>query len=104
MPQPSSVNRRKTPTRTPTVTRPRRLILGRGLLRITNVGSTHHLGGGVSHYDICHGAEQGFGVPPEVNVLSAVRASSTVATSAIGSPSTAFFKASAQLSFGTRNS
>src|SRR4051794_35120223 len=41
MPQPSSVKRRNTPTRTPTVTRPRRLILGRGLLRITNVGSTH---------------------------------------------------------------
>src|ERR1041384_1210091 len=40
MPQPSSVKRRKTPTRTPTVTRPRRLILGSGLFRITNVGST----------------------------------------------------------------
>src|SRR5215831_807800 len=44
MPQPSSVKRRKTPTRTPTVTRPRRLILGRGLLRITNGGSTFQSG------------------------------------------------------------
>src|SRR3954469_1979954 len=79
MPQPSSVKRRNTPTRTPTVTRPRRLILGRGLLRITNVGS--HVGpvlqvvqdGGTHHYD----AEHGLGVPPEVKVCTAVSASST---------------------------
>src|ERR1700733_15278791 len=48
IPQPSSVNRRKTPTRTPTVTRPRRLILGRGLFRMTNVGSH----GGIQHYAV----------------------------------------------------
>src|SRR3954468_3008051 len=101
MPQPIRVNKRKTPTSTPTVTRPRRLILGRGVLRITNVG--HHFSrAGGSQYDICHAAEHGFGVPPLVKVLSAVSASSTVATWAIGSPATAFFSASAQLAFGTR--
>src|SRR3954451_4679793 len=104
MPQPSSVKRRKTPTRTPTVTRPRLLILGRGLLRMTTLLAPHFSRAGVSHYGICHAAEHGLGVPPPVKVLRAVSASSTVATSAIGRPETAFFSASAQLSLGTRNS
>src|SRR4051794_24601608 len=52
-PQPSRVNRRNTPTRTPIVTRPRRLILGRGVLRMTTIGSTHSVGIAPEDYGVC---------------------------------------------------
>src|SRR4051794_32325447 len=98
------------------VTRPRRLIRGSGLLRMTTVGSTHSASPYAvqvrPHTTACvrpdatqpvrHATGHWVGVPPLFRVSRAVRASWSVATFDMVRPGTRFRLASAQLSAGTR--